>query len=117
MITGIPPIDLIVDERVHKTGKEETLRRWQTRWEEYQGSKWTKALIPDVETWVQRKHGQLSYHLTQALTGHGCFNNYLNAIKKVEDPTCMFCDEIDDAEHTIFECRRWNDIRSRRRIS
>ena len=51
--------------------------------------------------------GQVGYHLTQCLTAHGCFMTYLEKIGKTAEGKCMYCDEIDDAEQTIFLCHRW----------
>jgi len=56
----------------------------------------------------------MSYHLTQAFTGHGCFGAYLNKIGKTDSPGCWFCDSpLDDAEHTVFQCDAWHHSRIR----
>lgn len=81
---------------------------WKIRWDEYEGSTWTKTLIPDLKSWYDRKIGSLDYHTTQVLTGHGCFQEYLYRIKKVQSPTCLYCErEVDNAEHTLFKCDFW----------
>ena len=39
-----------------------------------------KLLGPSValfEVWLERRHGVLTYHLPQVLTGHGCFRRFL----------------------------------------
>ncbi|EDW36547.1 GL18371 [Drosophila persimilis] len=35
-------------------------------------------LIPVIDAWVNRKHGQVNFYLTQLLSGHGCFQSYLH---------------------------------------
>jgi len=58
---------------------------------------------------MQRTHGELSFHTTQLLTGHGCLYTYLYRIGKANTPICPFCDiEEDSAEHTIQKCPEWN---------
>lgn len=115
------PYEILAKERkttINKTITKKEARRnsllsWQKMWSEYDGSIWTHKLIPDVVKWYERKHGQLNYHLTQFLTGHGCFRQFLCSIKKAEDPFCDYCQEEDKAEHTIFRCPNWNQIRER----
>ena len=56
----------------------------------------------------------MEYRLTQALSGHGCFGNYL--AKRGHRPTssCRLCgEEEDDAEHTLFTCPVHDDDRRR----
>jgi hypothetical protein len=69
-------------------------------------------MIPDIRPWLERKFGETSYHLTQVLTEHGCFQAYLHRIGKVDNDRCVYCVEKDTPRHTIFECIKWNDIRS-----
>lgn len=39
---------------------------------------WTKmALVPRLETWLSKKVGSMSYHLTQIMSGHGCFAKFI----------------------------------------
>ena len=116
IISRIIPLDLMVEERIRQRGtkmkrnenRKITIEKWNTRWKDYSGSSWTKQLINDVEKWYNRKAGNVTYHLTQFLSGHGCFQHYLYAIKKVDDPKCLYCGaEEDTAEHTFFICEAW----------
>lgn len=58
-----------------------------------------------------RSHGNISFHLTQTLTGHGVFYSYLKRIKKstTNRDRCPHCNtgKIDTVEHTLLECREW----------
>ena len=123
VVTSSIPVDLLVEERtaVHmKTPKnearEQTMRKWQERWRQNNGRAiWTKKVLPDVKAWTQRKHGELTFHLTQMLTGHGVFNSYLKKIKKNDDDdNCWFClTERDTPEHTLTACPAWEEIRKK----
>ncbi|XP_043264196.1 uncharacterized protein LOC122404325 [Colletes gigas] len=64
--------------------------------------------IPDITKWIKATHGQLTYHMSQAFTGHGCFNEYRKHIGKATSDLCWYgCNEIDDAEHTFIQCQKW----------
>lgn len=116
VLCGTPPLDLLALERQEmyngrdkETARVDTMSKWQRRWDESTKGRWTHRLVGDLSTWVGRKHGELSYHLTQAMTGHGCFGSYLKRIKKIASAECPHCDtgEDDDAEHTLFGCSAW----------
>lgn len=128
VIAGAPPIDLLAKERAtlydqksrsndpgeKKTkARAETLREWQDRWRTSDRGRWTARLIPNIETWLTRKHGETDFYLTQMLTGHGSFNAYLFRMGLHNSPSCRYCPyKIDDAEHTFFECVRWKNLKS-----
>ena len=51
--------------------------------------------------------GPTFYYLTQALSGHGCFNAYLRRFKKRDEKMCCYCDfPVDNAEHALFVCTK-----------
>ncbi|XP_050443995.1 uncharacterized protein LOC126847653 [Adelges cooleyi] len=96
------PLHIMVSERnaVHvakKAGstlptkrelRKDSMNKWQSEWVQNTGTGgWTRRLIPDVRPWVSRSFGTINYHITQFLTGHGCF------------------------EHAFFECDRWWRLR------
>lgn len=109
------PWDLLAEGAAEGSTGEEVRGRWQARWESAQVGSWTRRLIPHIEAWLSRAHGSLSYRLTQALTGHGCFQQYLHRIGRAASPLCVMCGDgaVDDAEHTLFACRRFEEERSR----
>lgn len=121
LLAGTPPIDLLVDERVEvhnrgsnlrKTIRSEILNRWKERWDAMDGrAAWTKELVGDIRKWINRPHGETSYYLTQIMTGHGCFQEYLYRFKRAESEACWYCGLPDTARHTFFECDRWVDVR------
>ncbi|KAJ8978657.1 hypothetical protein NQ317_019093 [Molorchus minor] len=125
VITGIPPLDLVAGERgrlhgrrdvnkrlAKKEEREETIRKWQSRWDEGTKGRWTKFLIPDVQEWLDCGHRRVEYYLTQFLTGHGSFGEYLRRIKKTEEERCRYCGaEQDSPNHTIMDCPRFSTLR------
>jgi len=50
--------------------------------------------------------------MTQVLTGHGCFGEYLCRIKRERTTRCHYCrKERDTAQHTLAECPEWEELR------
>lgn len=77
---------------------------------------YTREIIgPIFDEWINRLYGNVNYYLTQMISGHGNFNNFLLKIKKRKSAKCDFCisNEIDDPIHTLFVCLHWQDIRVR----
>ena len=65
--------------------------------------------MPNIQTWMEMKHGEVSFFLTQFFTGHGLFYAYLHKMGKVSAPTCLQCQNKDDDDvlHTFFKCTKW----------
>lgn len=109
-----------VKEREIKNMETVIMRRqWklQLGGRETAGLRTVEAIVPQLDEWLDRSHGSLSFHLTQSLTGHGCFNTYLFRINKAESELCSQCGAgRDNAEHTLFRCESWNEDRNRAAI-
>ncbi|XP_020298808.1 uncharacterized protein LOC109863041 [Pseudomyrmex gracilis] len=71
------------------------------------------VIRPHLEVWLQNWVGHLTYRVTQVLTGHGCFGEYLCRISKEPTAQCHECGAASySVEHTVEECPRWaNDRR------
>ena len=68
----------------------------------------TYCLIPELATWLNRKHGEVGFYLLQALSSHGCFNVYLRRFKKRDEKMCFYSDfPVETAEHALFICAKW----------
>ena len=96
VISGLLPIEILVEEprRIYqhrsqrqsdadhcrKRERQKSLQRWQAQWDSSEKGRWTHQLVPRIAEWVNRKHGDPSYYLTQMLTGHGCFENTYTSI-------------------------------------
>lgn len=123
VIAGIIPLTIAAEDRREKRhgppseGGEEGRRTrmldtWQKEWDRAAKGAWTKKLIPDLRPWAERKHGRLTYNLTQFLSGHGCYGDYLEKKKKWVNDRCPYCNGADSPEHTIFLCDRWERKRA-----
>ena len=91
------------------------MNQWQERWEanENGNAEWTRRLIIDLRAWLSRKHGEVTYSMTQILSGHGCFGYYLHRMALRDSAACMYGDSASDtAEHTLLKCKRWQQQRS-----
>ena len=123
VIAGIAPIDLQVEERAEsynknkehrEEAKNDTMEKWQKRWNHLREvGQWTKRLIPNIEIWTSRKHGEVNHHITQVLSGHGCFRQYLHRFKLIDTDLCVYCKSgADTAEHTMYHCDKWRKDRA-----
>ncbi|XP_008181917.1 uncharacterized protein LOC103309097 [Acyrthosiphon pisum] len=97
LLARMPPVDLMALERtrirdwlaaalepgtvrpskaaIKREERQATLTLWQTRWESSRKDEWTRRAIPNVKRWMERTVVGVpsSYHMTQVLTNHGCF--------------------------------------------
>ncbi|KAL4111930.1 hypothetical protein QTP88_015796 [Uroleucon formosanum] len=129
-LAGIPPGDLLALERKRVRSKLDDLDRadskdeirraerdillaaWSNRWSRGIRGAWTRTILPDLIRWTKRCPKNLSFHATQALTGHGCFRYYLHRMKRAPVAACLYCQYPEDtAEHTIFDCAFWDPLR------
>jgi len=81
----------------------------QAPWNNSSKGRWKHQLIPSIEPWVNRKHGQVDFYLTHVLSGHGCFRSFLKRFGHDTEDVCPECGSgiIEDAQHVLFECRRF----------
>lgn len=124
VIVGMVPIKIVLEEDcecyrhrgtrgTRKTARADSLRKWQLDWDSTEKGRWTHRLIPNVSLWVGRKHGEVNFHLTQFLSGHGCFRRYLHRFGHAESPLCPTCQNDEETpEHVIFNCPRFMVERS-----
>ncbi|KAI8115365.1 Retrovirus-related Pol polyprotein from type-1 retrotransposable element R1 2 [Lucilia cuprina] len=131
VIAGIVPLDITaqefskiyeakgqISEAQHRIFRNDERRfsmgKWQRRWENSSAGRWTYKLISKIEEWVNRRHGEVNYHLTQFLSGHGGYRSYLHRLGHDDSPTCPVCPSVDEnIEHVIFVCHRIEVERTR----
>ncbi|XP_063892193.1 uncharacterized protein LOC126054396 [Helicoverpa armigera] len=72
-----------------------------------------EAIRPVLDDWLGRRHGSLSFRVTQVLSGHGCFGKYLCRIGREPDARCHHCVHggEDTAQHTFVQCVAWEEQR------
>jgi len=98
--------DLRTKTKVKRSARMQSVDNWQAAWD---AGRWTHQLIPSIEPWVNRKHGQVDFYLTQALSGHGCLRSFLKRFGHDTEDGCPECGSgiFEDAQHVLFECRRF----------
>lgn len=109
------PIRLLIKERSFRFGgmsknkaRDTILKLWQEDWDKDGVERWTHRLIPDVWRWYSRGFGEITFHLTQFLTGHGCYASYLKRFALQESNECAQCGYSPDTpEHAVLECDAW----------
>lgn len=62
--------------------------------------------------WVECKHRNLHYHLTQRLTGRGSFSSYLFKHERVKNNLCVYCGPVEIPNPKKFEWERWKGSRA-----
>jgi len=120
-ISGIPPIILLAKERSEiyrgrdkAEARRDLIAKWQVEWDNGANGngRWTHRLIGGLDKWLSRNYGQVTYHLTQVLSGHGCFGSYLHRFHLLDSDACAQCGySPDDPEHAIFQCDAWENWR------
>uniref|UniRef100_A0ABD2XP53 Reverse transcriptase domain-containing protein n=1 Tax=Trichogramma kaykai TaxID=54128 RepID=A0ABD2XP53_9HYME len=124
VLASIPPLALLADERsrlyqrhhedARAEERQETLRRWQSRWDRSTKGRWTHRLIPNISLWIDRRHGEVDYHLTQLLTGHGYFKHHSQRYDHNASAGCPACpNTVENAEHVFFHCTRFEEGREK----
>lgn len=92
-----------------------TIDIWCSLWRANRSSaRVTKQYLPDFRRWLNRpKTIETTFHLTQFLTGHGCFGAYLCKIGRLPSATCPYCGDPEDSSlHTFFNCHIWEENRA-----
>jgi len=143
VLAGVPPFSLLVDVRVRTYHQIEDLKRennltseavreirirensrLRDKWKEHllrpglAGARTIMAVQPHLDSWLDRRHGSLSFRMTQILTGHGCFSSFLYRIRRCPTMACFHCsDHVDSAEHTLMYCPAWCEDREELRAA
>ena len=85
--------------------REKSVVKWQRDWGTSEKGRWTHRVIPVLSTWLNRKHGEVTFCLTQFQSGHGCFRLYLHRFVHAVIPVCPECEVVEETpEHVVFEC-------------
>lgn len=65
-----------------------------------------------MQRWLERKHGEDNFHMSQMITGHGSFGHFLHRINRRDTSACFYCQAEDDTlEHTLSGCPVWDNAR------
>uniref|UniRef100_A0A6V7IRC4 Reverse transcriptase zinc-binding domain-containing protein n=1 Tax=Bracon brevicornis TaxID=1563983 RepID=A0A6V7IRC4_9HYME len=99
-------------EELRRNVKQRSMELWQQEWSASVEGRWTYCLIPNLDRWVNRQHGEVNFYLTQMLSNHGCFRAYLHRFKHESIPDCPAgCGTPEDAEHVFCHCARSGQTR------
>ncbi|KAG5867860.1 hypothetical protein JTB14_009678 [Gonioctena quinquepunctata] len=63
------------------------------------------------QTWYSCNYRDTNYFLTQFLAKYGSYRAYTHHINQTADNVCIYYNEIDTAEHTIFTCKTCHNNR------
>lgn len=92
--------------------REQRRDNWDRKWTASDKGRLTYQFIRTSRE-RQEIRTDISYQLTQLLTGHGNFRTYLKRIGKTQDDTCVCGEAPETSEHIMFECRNSTAQRDR----
>lgn len=89
MVAGVIPMDLLTQEQkitndlngrvgiqeVSRRAREDTMNRWQNRWDSDPRGRWTVMLILHLQDWVKQGHGEVNFFTTQFLRTMDTFSH------------------------------------------
>lgn len=101
-------------DRIREQENEKMVKRWlgklMDKADAGRGMNW--EILSCFREWIGRNHGELTFQMTQIITGHGCFKGYPHRIGKTEESGCSFCGrEVEDNVHVLAECTKWREER------
>ncbi len=89
------------------------IEEWETRWQNTTKGSITKQYIPTVSKRQQMKHFMPNLYITQAISGHGNVNAYLERFKVINSNNCDYCGNVvDSIEHRIYFCAHFETQRN-----
>jgi hypothetical protein len=98
-----------------EAANEEIWRRWRTQLDMEDTTRPHRAVrsvLPNWEAWKNRRGVPLTYRMTQMLTGHGVFGEFLLRIGREVTSICHHYKEGEDtAQHTLGSCTAWEEPR------
>jgi hypothetical protein len=69
--------------------------------------------MPNIDYRLEiKKHFETDFYLTQMITNHGRFNDYLTRFKLMDNKNCGQCLEVEDYNHVIFDCIKYEEERA-----
>ncbi|GBP95350.1 Retrovirus-related Pol polyprotein from type-1 retrotransposable element R1 4 [Eumeta japonica] len=93
--------------------REETILKWQTRYDSSQTGAITKTFFPDAKkAYATIRKLKPTPVQTQIFTGHTGIAEYLHRFKLLQSPSCECdADKIESVWHIILECPRYEVAR------
>jgi hypothetical protein len=88
-----------------KDNRKESIRKWQSKWEETTKETITKEFFRSVESRLAANLN-LTPNVTTIMTGHGNIRSYLHRLKIIGSPECPCKHGIQTVDHLTFQCKR-----------
>jgi hypothetical protein len=88
-----------------KETREESIRKWQSQWEETTKGAVTKEFFPSVERRLA-VNLHLNPNVTTIMSGHGNILSYLHRLKIIDSRKCPCRQDIQTINHLIFQCQK-----------
>ena len=126
VLAGTIPIDILMkewSEYYHRRSslidkrslraeiREKSLEAWQERWRLADAGRHTYQYITNVNQVLRVTNTHLGGVLTQFLTGHGKFREYLKRVGITDSGECPKCGVDETSTHIIFEFPVYNVTR------
>lgn len=90
--------------------KNNLINIWQEKWDADPWGRTTYNFFPNIRNRFDKLWVTPSYNISQIITGHGNFKNYLSRIKIIDTNTCL-CGAQDSVAHALYECNIHNRYR------
>ncbi|XP_020297129.1 uncharacterized protein LOC109861748 [Pseudomyrmex gracilis] len=97
-----------------RQARQQLLQRWKESLSvpRAEAQKVIRVVQPHLQVWLEKEVKRLTYRVTQVLTGHGCFGEYLCQIGKEPTTQCHECKAANDSTgHTVEKCPKWSGER------
>ena len=86
---------------------------WNSEWHQLLKGSTTKRFFPTIVDAHSIKSRSLPSHLSQILTGHSLLNDHQYRLNFVTSPECACGCNIENIDHFLFHCARFNSQRER----
>jgi ribonuclease HI len=95
-----------------KTIYDKNIEIWDQRWKTTDKALTTTKFFPTIyDRKKVKKYFEPDFYVTQVITGHGKFNEYLKRFKIKDDNNCYECGSVDDSEHKVYYCKTYERYR------
>ncbi|XP_067129396.1 uncharacterized protein [Centruroides vittatus] len=85
---------------------------WQQEWDSSETGRYCYKFFPTIQDRLQNKHFTVNFGVTQCLTRHGNFGEYLHRFCIRKSNLCDVDDsKKDDVQHYLFECTKFTTER------
>ncbi|XP_067137105.1 uncharacterized protein [Centruroides vittatus] len=89
-----------------------TQNLWQQEWDSSETGRYCYKFFPTIQDRLQNKHFTVNFGVTQCLTRHGNFGEYLHRFCIRKSNLCDVDDsKKDDVQHYLFECTKFTTER------